>query len=80
MKKEDYMHLPKERLAEMLAERDAEFPRMIYVPTVQLLDMCPISGGYCSNPFHDCINCPRHAITYQTTSSGGSGAELKDQV
>ena len=72
MNKEDYMRLPKERLAEILAERDAK-AQPIYIPTPPIspysFDYCPISGGACTNPFHDCVNCPRHAIgiTYETT-------------
>lgn len=36
---------------------------------------CPISGGMCTNQFHDCINCPWHNVTigYTTTTSVGDG-------
>ena len=68
MTKEDYMKLTKQRLAELLAERDIEkqmsdtlkqrgetsnfpFPALNGVP-------CFAPGGYCTNPHHDCINCP----------------------
>ena len=60
--KEDYLKLPKERLAEMLVERD------MAAPCIPTWDLCPLSGGQCTNPFHDCINCPRHHIgVYYTT-------------
>ena len=80
MTKEDYMHLPKERLAEMLAERDmAVAPISIPTPVYPVhFDYCPLCGGLCTNPFHDCINCPRHAIGFNT-QSGTSTASLKNE-
>lgn len=57
MTQEDYMKLSKERLAELLAERDSQ-PLMIIERSPQL--SC-FEGGPCTNPFYDCINCPRHA-------------------
>ena len=62
MKKEDYMRLPKERLAEMLVERDNQptyipaYPQ--YIPYYNMF--CPLTGGACTNPHHDCYNCPHH--------------------
>lgn len=57
--KEDYMKLDKERLAELLVEKDREErekPFQIpFVPKEQ--GTCPY-GGNCTNPFHDCVNCP----------------------
>lgn len=50
--KEDYMKLSKERLAELLVERDRE-PALIANPK------CYEPGGTCTNPQRDCINCPR---------------------
>ena len=58
MTKEDYMRLPKERLAELLAKKDwlEEHRFAPYtVPYVQCYD----KNGTCANPFRDCINCPR---------------------
>ena len=55
MTKEDYMKLSKERLAELLVERDRAIG--IYTPVFEL--PCCAPGGVCMNPFHDCINCPR---------------------
>lgn len=56
MTKEDYMKLTKERLAELLAERDFQpvIPTIIGNSYLSCLE-----GGPCINPFHDCINCPR---------------------
>ena len=54
MTKEDYMKLPKERLAELLAEKD-NVP--MYIPYNPPTLLC--NGSVCTNPFHDCINCPR---------------------
>lgn len=58
MTKEDYMHLPKERLAELLAERDTHH-RIDYIPTDRFTLPCYAPGGICTNPFKDCINCPK---------------------
>lgn len=62
MKKEDYMKLSKERLAELLAERDAYSSGNIPLSN----DPRPLCGygGYCTNKFRDCINCP--GIYYPT--------------
>ena len=63
MTKEDYMRLPKERLAELLAERDARdtIIKSIPQPSIQIPTYVPdcFHDGPCTNPFHDCINCPR---------------------
>lgn len=69
--KEDYMKLDKERLAELLVERDTEdknrqpfvFPEFPATPPVNPVKypdgtpLCPY-GGACTNPFRDCVNCP----------------------
>ena len=58
--KDDLMKLSKERLCELLLEewskkenafKPFEFPSLGR-------DDC-FHGGQCTNPFHDCINCPR---------------------
>lgn len=54
MTKEDYMRLPKERLAELLVEKENQ--RFAYM---QFHPLCYEQGGTCTNPFHDCINCPK---------------------
>ena len=56
MTKEDYMKLSKERLAELLAERDAYPSGNIPLPN----DSRPLCGygGYCTNKFRDCVGCP----------------------
>ena len=70
--KEDYMKLDKERLAELLVERDVEdknrqpfvFPEFPATPPVNPVKypygtpLCPLNGGACTNPFRDCVNCP----------------------
>ena len=56
MTKEDYMKLPKERLAELLVEKEWEQKRND--PTIPFAG-CLDPNGICINPFHDCINCPR---------------------
>ena len=68
MTKEDYMQLPKEKLAELLVERDKSVQPLIRImPTDSPRLQCYEPGGTCTNPFHDCINCPK---TFD--SSGGT--------
>ena len=70
MTKEDYMKLSKERLAELLVERDSQhiIPMIVESPRLSCFE-----GGPCTNPFHDCIGCPRQNTgdytTTQTTST-----------
>lgn len=59
MKKEDYMRLPKERLAELLEERDNE-PRYIpsFPPPIQVgqsRPLCYEPGGTCSKHYVRCV-------------------------
>lgn len=54
--KEDYMKLSKERLAELLVERDRE--PALTIPIVAN-PKCYEPGGTCINPQRDCINCPK---------------------
>lgn len=58
--KEDYMKLSKERLAELLVERDNKpDPRpYIHIPQEGWLP-CYAPNGICTNPQRDCINCPK---------------------
>lgn len=59
LNKEDLMKLSKDRLAELLLEewskRDALKPFEFQFPGRY---DC-YHGGPCTNPYHDCINCPR---------------------
>ena len=70
MRKEDYMRLPKERLAELLEERD----NMSHTPTFPPIQITPPNppcyapDGTCMNPQQDCIGCPK------LWSTGGSWA------
>ena len=60
MTKEDYMRLPKERLAELLVEvgEKVQFvPSYLDYPRVGTM-LC-FNGGICTNPLHDCVNCLR---------------------
>ena len=82
MTKEDYMHLPKERLAEMLVERDQAIvckPNTINVPYIHVDDTCPNTGGLCINPFHDCINCPKRHISVQYETTSTTTTETKEE-
>ena len=73
--KEDLMRLPKERLAELLVEMDTvkAIEKIEIQPSpIPLRDTKPsgwgCDGTYCTNPFHDCINCPqRFTATTQPT-------------
>ena len=53
---EDYMKLPKKRLAELLAERDKMGGIVLPLNPTTTPWVC--DGTHCINPFHDCINCP----------------------
>lgn len=81
MTKEDYMKLSKERLAELLVERDIPqmFPPPTYIPTIiqQARPLCYEPGGTCTNPFHDCVNCPRLATTGGTWTTDTQGTGIK---
>lgn len=60
MTKEDYMRLPKVRLAELLVERDKSVQPLIRImPTDSPRLQCYEPGGTCTNSFRDCINCPK---------------------
>ena len=60
MKKEDYMKLSKERLAELLEERDNTPTYIPYYPQIaQPTKPCWAPDGVCTNPFRDCIGCPK---------------------
>lgn len=74
--KEDYMKLPKERLAELLVERDLP---VIHLPFGQTLP-CYAPDGICTNPQRDCINCPKRGTNIDvitTTNTTGSTINAK---
>ena len=76
--KEDYMKLPKERLAELLVEmQEAKIDTL----TIPVMPTTPFGWGcdgiHCTNPQMDCINCPRKTsggvyITSPNTATGAS--------
>lgn len=68
MTKQDYMRLSKERLAELLAERDAQQP-IQPVKWHPYQTTCGIDGGMCINPFHHCDGCPRMQMYIYKTST-----------
>lgn len=75
MKKEDYMKLSKERLAELLAERDNMSAAPVKLEPIVIEDTgtipCYAPGGVCNNPHMDCFGCPkRHCYGggFSTTS------------
>ena len=75
MTKKDYMCLPKERLAELLVERDNAPSFIPYFPIYK--PHCWEPGGLCTNPTKDCINCPRKTTGGSfSTSSGTATATL----
>ena len=79
--KEDYMRLPKERLAELLVELNQPIikidPGIPEVPQIQRWKgWC--DGTVCTNPQMDCINCPRtlhYGINISTADSSKTEAE-----
>ena len=75
---EKYMLLDKKTLAELLALKEFQkdntysaypaYPTYPYVPPqVPWVTYCE----KCTNPFHDCINCPHHTtnVKYTTTNT-----------
>lgn len=73
--KSDYMRLPKERLAELLVERDEQDRNRTIIPYQPALGgqynpPCYAPNGVCVNPFNDCIDCPKRFGSggYSTTS------------
>lgn len=73
MKKKDYMKLSKERLAELLEEHDVrDYLTSIGQYNPPAIVPCFAEGGYCTNKFRDCINCPKDwgAGTTTTTTAG----------
>lgn len=77
LKKEDYMKLSKERLAELLVEMQEHpiEPERITLPTMpEIHSGWGCDGIHCTNPQMDCINCPRtmHYYTAPNTATGTS--------
>lgn len=78
MRKNDYMKLSKERLAELLEEYDmreyigrvGQFNPTEVVP-------CYAEGGYCTNKHKDCINCPKDWASGITTSTEPAGFKIR---
>ena len=71
---EDYMCLSKKRLAEMLVERDEQDRNKTIIPYQPALGgqynpPCYSPGGICTNPYFDCINCPKQFSGNGTTIS-----------
>ena len=64
MTKDDYMRLPKERLAELLVEMEQRICPSTPIPSNPIPTMPATPSGWmcdgthCTNPHHDCINCP----------------------
>lgn len=80
--KNDLMKLSKERLCELLLEewnKDTSASKEILVPFNHPITQPPLDcyhGGSCTNPFHDCINCPRQFSGNGTTiSSDGTNLQ-----
>lgn len=70
--KDDLMKLSKERLCELLLEewnKDTSVSKEIIVPFSQPDWKDCFHGGQCTNPFHDCVNCPRVFSGNDTTIS-----------
>ena len=74
MDKKDYMRLPKERLAELLVEKDNEIRNCQLLLKLGSNDSnnmipCYAPNGICTNPYRDCINCPKTRTTGFNTNS-----------
>lgn len=79
--KEDYMRLPKERLAELLVEltdQPEAIPPLNTPPVPVIPDRFTgwgCDGVHCTNPLRDCINCPQtlHYGDYKTSPNTAPG-------
>ena len=86
MKKEDYMKLPKERLAELLEERDIRDnirPIPGTIDRIPHVPQCWEPDGVCVNPFRDCINCPKvygGTGVFTTNTLVHEGENLKSEL
>ena len=91
MKKEDYMKLSKERLAELCVEFEEKlinispFPSVIPTPigVPSYTPPCYAKDGICTNPFHDCVNCPRQfggGGQWTTSTHGTDGLQHLNEV
>lgn len=75
--KEDFMKLDKKRLVEMLLDLQEKQDEMIAYPQPYTPfnpgdyrgePPCWSPDGHCSNPFHDCIDCPGKQTRPGTTT------------
>lgn len=82
MTKDDYMQLSKERLAELLVERDVEdkLKNIGYTLPINTLP-CYAPDGICTNPQRDCVGCPKHYYPgrYTTFTSSGTDNTINDK-
>ena len=66
--KDDLMKLSKERLCELLLEEWSKKENTLVpfdFPSLGVADC--YHGGKCTNPFHDCVGCPRQFSGNGTT-------------
>lgn len=93
--KEDLMKLSKERLIELLLETQTEqettpnvtpyipwypyTPPYVSSPDTTNTPPCWAPDGYCSNPYHDCINCPKmySGTGTWTTTASSDGTNIR---
>lgn len=87
MTKEDYMRLPKERLAELLELRDKadeanrELMGRITPPSIVVTPYnppCYAPDGICTNPQMDCVNCPKRCTSGRWVTDTGGTKFVKD--
>jgi hypothetical protein len=79
--KQDLMHLPKERLAELLVEmQEVSITTPEPNPSIPTMPAPPsgwgCDGTTCYNPLMDCINCPRR-FKPSTITTTDNTKELK---
>lgn len=76
MTKEDYMRLPKSRLAELLELRDKSLESKVNSPAIMVTPYTPpcyAPDGICTNPYMDCVNCPKRGATGGIITTTGTG-------
>lgn len=78
--KEDYMKLPKERLAELLVEVMRQQMPALHMPFSQVTP-CYAPDGICTNLQRDCINCPKRGdMNGITTTTNTTGSTIKAHI
>lgn len=77
--KKAYSQLPKEKLIDMLITSNKALELAMKDQSISYKNYYDCSDwAHCSNPFHDCINCPLMNYNNYTTSATSSTISVAD--